>query len=137
MDIIGKWKVKELGLMQLGDMSMKMFTPAEIENLEDNEDYLQFVSSIYDFSNDGKLDILLEVPKELLENAKKEGLEVKDNVVIIESTDWKKENGEYFYNTHIEGETLGEKVSPYNKINVDGDCLIMDMLFCKIILERA
>lgn len=40
MDIIGKWKVKELGLMQLGDMSMKMFTPAEIENLEDNEDYL-------------------------------------------------------------------------------------------------
>lgn len=51
MDIIGKWKVKELGLMQLGDMSMKMFTPAEIENLEDNEDYLQFVSSIYDFSN--------------------------------------------------------------------------------------
>ena len=83
MDIIGKWKVKELGLMQLGDMSMKMFTPAEIENLEDNEDYLQFVSSIYDFSNDGKLDILLEVPKELLENAKKEGLEVKDNVVIM------------------------------------------------------
>ena len=85
MDIIGKWKVKELGLMQLGDMSMKMFTPAEIENLEDNEDYLQFVSSIYNFSNDGKLDILLEVPKELLEKAKKEGLEVKDNVVIIES----------------------------------------------------
>lgn len=116
---------------------MKMFTPAEIENLEDNEDYLQFVSSIYNFSNDGKLDILLEVPKELLEKAKKEGLEVKDNVVIIESTDWKEENGEYFYNTHIEGETLGEKVSPYNKINVDGDCLIMDMLFCKIILERA
>lgn len=137
MDIIGKWKVKELGLMQLGDMSMKMFTPAEIENLEDNEDYLQFVSSIYNFSNDGKLDILLEVPKELLEKAKKEGLEVKDNVVIIESTDWKEENGEYFYNTHIERETLGEKVSPYNKINVDGDFLIMDMLFCKIILERA
>ena len=110
MDIIGKWKVKELGLMQLGDMSMKMFTPAEIENLEDNEDYLQFVSSIYNFSNDGKLDILLEVPKELLEKAKKEGLEVKDNVVIIESTDWKEENGEYFYNTHIEGEKEAERL---------------------------
>ena len=62
MDIIGKWKVKELGLMQLGDMSMKMFTPAEIENLEDNEDYLQFVSSIYNFSNDGNW-ILQEVQR--------------------------------------------------------------------------
>ena len=137
MDIIGKWKVKKLGLMQPEDMSIKMFTPTELESLEDNEDYIKFASSIYNFSNDGKLDIFLEIPEESLESAKEEGLEVKDGVAIIESTEWKEENGEYFYDTHIEGEFLGEEVSPYNKIEVDGDCLIMDMLFYKVILEKA
>ncbi len=137
MDIIGKWKVKELGLMQPEDMSIKMFTPTELESLEDNEDYIKFASSIYNFSNDGKLDIFLEIPEESLESVKEEGLEVKDGVAIIESTEWKEENGEYFYDTHIEGEFLGEEVSPYNKIEVDGDCLIMDMLFYKVILEKA
>lgn len=137
MDIIGKWKVKELGLMQPEDMSIKMFTLTELESLEDNEDYIKFASSIYNFSNDGKLDIFLEIPEESLETAEEEGLEVKDGVAIIESTEWKEENGEYFYDTHIEGEFLGEEVSPYNKIEIDGDCLIMDMLFYKVILEKA
>lgn len=137
MDIIGKWKVKKLGLMQPEDMSIKMFTPTELESLEDNEDYIKFASSIYNFSNDGKLDIFLEIPEESLESAKEEGLEVKDGVAIIESTEWKEENGEYFYDTHIEGKFLGEEVSPYNKIEIDGDCLIMDMLFYKVILEKA
>ena len=64
MNIIGKWKVKKIGILQ-PDFSMKMYTPQELEEIEDAEEYLKMAGSIIEFLPDGTMNTLLPVPEEL------------------------------------------------------------------------
>ena len=61
MNIIGKWKVKKIGVLQ-PDFSLKMFTPKELETLEDAEEYIKMASSVIEFLPDGTMNTLLPVP---------------------------------------------------------------------------
>lgn len=132
MNIIGKWKVKKIGILQ-PDFSMKMYTPQELEEIEDAEEYLKMAGSIIEFLPDGTMNTLLPVPEELVNQCLEEGMEIVDGLAIISSTIWKEENGEYFYDTKIEGEIFGEKVSPFEKLKVEDDCI----LYSQILLEKA
>ncbi len=132
MNIIGKWKVKKIGILQ-PDFSMKMFTPQELEEIEDTEEYLKMAGSIIEFLPDGTMNTLLPVPEELVNQCLEEGMEIVDGFGIIDSTIWKEENGEYFYDTKIEGEIFGEKVSPFEKLEVEDDCI----LYSQILLEKV
>lgn len=132
MNIIGKWKVKKIGVLQ-PDFSLKMFTPQELEEIEDAEEYLKMAGSIIEFLPDGTMNTLLPVPEELVNQCLEEGMEIVDGFGIINSTIWKEENGEYFYDTKIEGEIFGEKVSPFEKLEVEDDCI----LYSQMLLEKA
>ena len=79
------------------------------------------------------MNTLLPVPEELVNQCLEEGMEIVYGLAIISSTIWKEENGEYFYDTKIEGEIFGEKVSPFEKLKVEDDCI----LYSQILLEKA
>ena len=127
MNIIGKWKVKKIGVFQ-PDFSTKMCTPQEIEALEDFEDaeeYLRMASAIVEFLPDGTMNTLFPVTKELENQLLEESREIVDGFAIMDSTTWKKENEEYFYDTKIKGEILGEKVSSLEKLEIEDDCILV------------
>ena len=130
MNIIGKWKVKKIGVFQ-PDFSIKMLTPQGIEALEDFEDaeeYLNMASAIVEFLPDGAMNTLFPVTKELEEQLIAEGKEIVDGFGITDTTTWKEENGEYFYDTKIKGEILGEKVSSFEKLVFEGDCILISQM---------
>ena len=78
----------------------------------------------------------MPIPEEMYEEAKKEGMEIRDGFAVIGSTMWKEKDGKFFYDSKIEGEVLGEAVDPFMEIKVLPDgCLLysMDVL----VLERV
>ena len=125
---------KKIGVFQ-PDFSMKMLTPQEIEALEDFEDaeeYLNMASAIVEFLPDGTMNTLFPVTKELEEQLIAEGKEIVDGFGIMDTTTWKKENEEYFYDTKIEGEIFDEKVSSFEKLEIEDDCI----LYSQMLLEK-
>ncbi|MDD6848517.1 MAG: hypothetical protein PUD53_07120 [Oscillospiraceae bacterium] len=131
MNITGKWKVKKIGVLQ-PDFSLKMYTPQELETLEDAEEYIKIAGSIIEFLPDGTMNTLLPVPKELESQLIAEGKKIVDGFGIMDTTTWKEENGEYFYDTKIEGEIFGEKVSSFEKLEIEDDCI----LYSQMLLEK-
>ena len=131
MNIIGKWKVKKIGVLQ-PDFSLKMFTPQELETLEDAEEYIKMASSVIEFLPDGTMNTLLPVPEELVNQCLEAGMEIVDGFAIMDQTTWKEENGEYFYDTKIEGEIFGEKVSSFEKLKIKDD----GILYSQMLLEK-
>lgn len=131
MNIIGKWKVKKMGILQ-PDFSLKMYTPQELETLEDAEEYVKMASVIMEFLPDGTMNTLFPVPEELVNQLLEEGKEIVDGFAIMNTTTWKEENGEYFYDTKIEGEIFGEKVSSFEKLGIEDDCI----LYSQMLLEK-
>ena len=130
MNIIGKWKVKKIGVFQ-PDFSTKMCTPQEIEALEDFEDaeeYLSMASAIVEFLPDGTMNTLFPVPEEFVNQLLEEGKKIVDGFAIMDSTTWKEENGEYSYDTKIEGEIFGEKVSSFQKLEIEDDCILVSQM---------
>ncbi|MGN1126259.1 MAG: hypothetical protein ACI4RI_02355 [Ruminococcus sp.] len=127
MNIIGKWKVKKIGVFQ-PDFSIKMLTPHELETLEDGDEYLKMAKVIIEFLPDGTMNTLLPVPKELEGQLIAEGKKIVDGFGIMDTTTWKEENGEYFYDTKIKGEILGEKVSSLEKLVFEGDCILVSQM---------
>lgn len=124
MNIIGTWKIKKVQVMQ-SDFSMKLCTFDEIRETvseEMQEDYLKMESTEIEFLPDGTVNTITYIPQEQIEMARAEGVEVaEDGRYIVETKAWKEENGEYFYFTGDEGEVMGEKISPYQKLEFDED----------------
>ena len=132
MNIIGKWKVKKIGVLQ-PDFSTKMYTPQELETLEDAEEHLKMAGTIIEFLPDGTMNTLFPVPEEFVNQLLEEGKKIVDGFAIMDSTTWKEENGEYSYDTKIQGEIFGEKVSSFQKLEIEDDCI----LYSQLLLEKA
>ena len=98
MDIRGIWKIKELRMPT--PEGEKVFTS---DNLPDDEQFEEFAKLIHlqtEFAEDGVLNTLMFVPKEMKEEAAEHGVIVReDGYAVIESTTWKEENGKFYYDT--------------------------------------
>lgn len=134
MDIRGIWKIKELRMPT--PEGEKVFTS---DNLPDDEQFEEFAKLIHlqtEFAEDGVLNTLMFVPKEMKEEAAEHGVIVReDGYAVIESTTWKEENGKFYYDTKVEGEVFGEKVDSFAEITVTEDgCLLYN--YEMVLLER-
>lgn len=135
MDIRGIWKVKELRMPT--PEGEKVFTP---DNLPDDEQFEEFAKLIQlrtEFAEDGVLNTLMFVPEELKAEAAKHGVVVReDGYAVIETSTWKEENGKFYYDTKVEGEVFGEKVDSFAEITVTEDsCLLYS--YEMVLLERV
>lgn len=135
MDIIGKWKIKELNIPTLD--GVKTFTPETLPDDEDFEDYKKMSTQFFEFAPDGTLSTLMPIPEDMVEVAKEQGIEVRDgNIAVMDKTTWKENDGKFFFDSKIEGEFLGETVDSFMEIKVTPDgCLLHQ--FETLLLEKA
>lgn len=135
MDITGKWKIKEFRI--LSPDGMQIFTPQTLPDSEDFEDFAKMIPMLIEFTPDGKLNTLVPVWGDMIEEARNAGLAVREaGFAVTDSTDWKESDGKFYYNTNIEGEFLGDVVDPFLEIKVTEDgCLLYS--FDMLLMERA
>ena len=135
MDITGKWKIKEFRIHSPD--GMQTFTPQTLPDSEDFEDFAKMIPMLIEFTPDGKLNTLVPVWGDMIEEARNAGLAVREaGFAVTDSTDWKESDGKFYYNTNIEGEFLGDVVDPFSEIKVTEDgCLLYS--FDMLLMERA
>ena len=132
MELIGKWKIKKVFCITPDGMAM--VPPAELPKGEEYDEYRIISESIFDFRPGGIAYQLLS-PELYAKLDREEKPQMLDGMVIMEQHAWKEENGEYFYDTGVEGEVLGEQIDPYAKLEPDEDgCLPMSAGL--ILIER-
>lgn len=134
MDIIGKWKVKELRLPT--PEGIKVYTPDTLPEDEEFEEFARLAACLTEFAEDGMVYTLMNVPEEFAEAARNEGVEFRDGMGVIGVTAWKEQDGKFYYDTNIQGEVLDSHVDPFAEIKVDENgCLLYNLE--TFVLERA
>lgn len=128
MNIIGKWNVVKIAVLD-EDFNLKMVTADELNAMPENpemEEYKTLTSAVIEFTPDNKVLTLVPIPADQLEEAKKEGIAITDDgYCVMDQTDWKEENGKYFYNTGNQGTVLEEEIDPYMPLEVDEEgCML-------------
>lgn len=135
MELIGKWKVKEL-LFPTGN-GMVSYTPENLPEGDNADEIIMMLMSRVEFTEDGLMNTLMRVPEDKIELAKSQGAVIDaDGFAPIEQTTWKEKDGKFYYDTKVEGEVLGEAVDPFAEIPVDENgCLTI--AYGTMILERV
>ena len=135
MELIGKWKVKEL-LFPTGN-GMVSYTPENLPEGDNADEIIMMLMSRVEFTEEGFMNTLMRVPEDKIELAKSQGAVIDaDGFAPIEQTTWKEKDGKFYYDTKVEGEVLGEAVDPFAEIPVDENgCLTI--AFGTMILERV
>lgn len=125
MNIIGKWKVKELLIpTRNGMVSYTSDNPPEGEIAEEA---VMLLNNIIEFTEDGMMNTLMRVPEDKLELAKSQGAVIdEDGYAAIEQTTWKEQDGKFFYDTNVKGEVMGVEVDPFSEIPITEEgCLVI------------
>ena len=135
MELIGKWKVKEL-LFPTGN-GMVSYTPENLPEGDNADEIIMMLMSRVEFTEDGFMNTLMRVPEDKIELAKSQGAVIDaDGFAPIEQTTWKEKDGKFYYDTKVKGEVLGETVDPFAEIPVDENgCLTI--AYGTTILERV
>ena len=102
MNIVGKYKVKKLGLFDI-ESGWKMVSVDELMGMEESEEVIQakeMSETTMVVSEDGTISIRIVPSPETIAEAKAEGEEIplnEDGTVSLQDFEWKEENGELFY----------------------------------------
>ena len=88
MNIIGKWKVKELLFPTPNGMAS--YTPENLPVGDHADEIIMLLMSITQFTEDGLMKTLMRVPEDKIELAKSQGAVIdEDGFAAIEQTTWK------------------------------------------------
>lgn len=134
MNPIGTWKTKEVQHFSL-ENGLEWKTVEELEALGEDESTLAlYRDSRTVFTEDGRVETLMPLPEGVTrDQLEEEGMEVRDGVAVFGVTEWKNEDGRILYNTGVEGEVLGEEVSPWIELEEKDGVIELQMMR----LERA
>ena len=132
MNLIGKWKVKEVLHFSL-ENGMEWKPLEELETLGVDEDSLSmYQNSVMIFNENGTVENMMSLPaeytQEQIEKAIAEGTKIRDGMIVLDSQEWKTEDGKNLYNTGNKGEILGEEISPWVEIKEIDDMIEMEVL---------
>lgn len=129
MSIVGKWNVKKI--MSFAEEEPKLITMAEFEEIpEKDEEMAQMASSILDITEDGKITMMIPIPKEAIQEAREEGAEVTDDgLVIADRFEWLKKGDEYFcLNESMGTDPMPLKMDPEGGLEFMGGLLIYEKI---------
>ncbi len=125
MNLIGKWKVKQV-LRFSPENGMEWKTPEEMEAMgEDEDEIADYRNSVMIFNENGTAESLMILPadctQEQIDEVIAEGNEIRDGMIVLDRKEWKAEDGKFLYNTGIKGEIFGEEASPWVELKeIDG-----------------
>ncbi len=122
INLIGKWRIAQT--LQFDDASNEMKWTKVEDILADEDvdrDTITMLNSIVEFGEDGRMLMLAPLPdgvsQEEIDGAVAAGhIKLKDGRMYFEEKHWKTENGVNYTDTMPEGEVLGEKVGPWEKV---------------------
>lgn len=132
MNLIGKWKVKEVLHFSLENgMEWKTVEELEAQGV-DEDDISTYRNSFMIFHENGTAESLMALPadctQEQIEAAIAEGHEIRDGMMVLDCKEWKTEDGKNLYNTGNTGEVLGEEVSPWVELQEVDDMIELQFL---------
>lgn len=132
MNLIGKWKVKEMLHFSL-ENGMEWKTLEELAAMGEDEDSLSmYRNSVMIFHENGTVETLMPIPADLtqeqIDAAIEEGKKISDGMIVLDNKEWKIEDGKNLYNTGNEGEIFGEEVSPWSEIKEIDDMIELEVL---------
>lgn len=135
MNIIGKWKVKELLIPTRNGMAS--YTSDNPPEGDIAEEAVMLLNNIIEFTEDGMMNTLMRVPEDKLELAKSQGAVIdEDGYAAIEQTTWKEQDGKFLYDTKVKGEVMGVEVDSFSEIPITEEgCLVIS--YGTMILERV
>ena len=126
MNVVGIWKVKEVFSLNEDEGKWLSFQEC-MDNEEMDDETKSFLSARFVFEPDGLFKVVMAipegVPQEEIDRAAAAG-EIRlfdSRSMIVEEHPWKEEDGKYYYDSGIQGEVLGEPVSPWMKIQETED----------------
>ena len=126
MNLVGIWKVKEA--LTFGEDGGKWLSVQEcMDNEEMSDETKSFLLGRFVFEPDGSFKIVMAIPEgapqEEIDRAAAAGqVRLFDSrSMIVEEHPWKEEDGKYYYDSGIQGEVLGEPVSPWMEIQETED----------------
>ncbi len=134
MDHIGKWKLKGMNVPTENGM---VFCTKETIPDEFKETFEETELTELEFLEDGTYNMIQKVEGELAEQAKAEGMEIRDDgYVVALSAKWEDRNGTVYYDTGAEGTILDEEIDPFEPLQFSEDgYLIYNYGMC--FFERA
>lgn len=136
MNMVGKWKVAEVPVVT--EQGLKYISLQEKIDMCESEDeksgLVMMAEMIMEFYENGRALTYVDLPENMSEDeildAIERGMKVTEDhkAMIFEEHDWREENGEIFFDTKVEGETSGEIVSSWQKLQEDENGLVTIMM---------
>lgn len=132
MNLIGKWKVKEVFCFSPENgMEWKPVEEPEAQGVEE-DDLSMYRNSFMIFYENGTAENLMSLPadctQEQIEAVIAEGKEIRDGMMVLDRKEWKTEDGKNLYNTGNNGEVLGEEISPWVELKEVDDMFELQFL---------
>ncbi|MGN0577780.1 MAG: hypothetical protein ACI4J4_04080 [Ruminiclostridium sp.] len=121
INLVGKWQISEtIGFSLEKGMFWRTLDEAEAAGEDENTLKIQRFG-VTVFSEDGTMETLVPLDKmgvteEMIEALKEEGKTIKDGMLVLETKQWKTEEGKNYINSGITGEIVDEEVSPWAEI---------------------
>lgn len=121
-NLVGKWKITHMLYFNDKSDHMEWMTVEDILAGDDvDRDMIMVLSSIVEFDEDGIWRMLAPLPEgvsqEEVDAAVAAGeIRLKDGLMFFDEKKWKVEDGVNYTNTMPEGELLGEKMGPWEKV---------------------
>lgn len=121
-NLVGKWKVSHMLFFNDKTDRMELMTAEDILAGDDvDRDMIMMLSSIVEFDEDGTWRMLNPLPEgvsqEEVDAAVAAGkIRLKDGLMFFDERKWKVEDGVNYTDTMPEGEVMGEKTGPWEKV---------------------
>lgn len=134
-NLIGKWKIAETLQFDDETNNMKWTKVEDVLKGEDvDRDTIMLLNSIVEFEEGGRMLMLAPLPEGVsqdeIDQAVAAGkINVKDGRMYFEEKHWKTEDGVNYTDTMPEGEVLGEKVGPWEKVTEFEDGTIVFLTY--------
>lgn len=133
MELIGKWKVREVMSFDLDSgMVWKTLDQLAASENADEDSIDKYRKTVMAFNGDGTVETLMPVPEDFTQEQRAqledEGIKIRDGMAVVSTEQWKCEDGKNLYNTGISGEVLGEEVSSWTEINEVGDMIELALM---------
>ena len=129
MNPVGKWKVKEvISFNENFEMVWKTIDELAASASEDDDNSVSvYQNSITVFNYNGTVETIMPIPEGATAE-ELEDVEIRDGMAVIDTKQWKNEDGKNLYNSEIQGEVLGEEVSPWIEIKEVGDMIELESI---------
>ncbi len=146
MSYVGLWKFGSVSALDENDqwvsLDAEQYMARPInstdEDMIDHEKQTRqnVINTMMDVCEDGKIYVLLPIPehvtKEMIDEAVSSGkVTIRGDLMVMGSYDWEDRDGVLYFDTGIEGEVVGEKVSSWAKGSDDDGNL--KLLFTKYV----